>query len=311
MAKNDYNFPQILLKIRNNIVKVIPENTRLFKQLCLIGFRINARKNHAARTSMTMGVYAAQHCNLNCRCCTAFSPIAQEAFLDIESYKKDMAKLSALTGKKLDAFYITGGEPLLHPRLLEIFDIARVFFPETALGFMTNGLLLLKMPEAFWENCGRNKVAINVSRYPVKLDLAKIRELTKTYHVMFDYVGGSDVPVKAMWKYPLDLEGAQPLARSFNICTQVNRCITMKDGYIYPCNTIAGIEHFNARFNTKLEKKLELTADDVLELNTVKNINEVYEFLSKPKPFCRYCNRKGVVFGIPYGQSKKELSEWV
>jgi L-lysine 2,3-aminomutase len=80
----------------------------------------------------------------------------------------------------------------------------------------------------------------------------------------------------------------------------------MKDGYIYPCDTIAGIEHFNKYFN----KKLEVTADDVLELHKVKNINEVYEFLIKPKPFCKYCNRKGVVFGITYGQSKKEISEW-
>jgi MoaA/NifB/PqqE/SkfB family radical SAM enzyme len=258
-------------------------------------------------TSMKIGVYATQHCNLNCKCCTAYSPIAQEEFLDIDSYIKDMAKLAELTGNKMESFYITGGEPLLHPRIMEIFGIAREFFPETEIYFMTNGLLLQKMPEAFWENCGQNKITINLSRYPIRLDIEKIKEKAKIYNIKFDYVGGSDVPVKSMWKYPLDIEGKQPLSRSFNICTQINRCITMKDGKIYPCNTIAGIEHFNKYFN----KKLEVTVDNVLELDKVKNINEVYKFLHTPKPFCKYCNRRGVVFGIQYGPSKKEITEWV
>jgi MoaA/NifB/PqqE/SkfB family radical SAM enzyme len=64
-----------------------------------------------------------------------------------------MAKLAALTGNDLQSFYVTGGEPLLHPRILEIFTIARKYFPRTDLSFMTNGLLLLKMPEIFWETC--------------------------------------------------------------------------------------------------------------------------------------------------------------
>jgi MoaA/NifB/PqqE/SkfB family radical SAM enzyme len=304
--ENGINVNNLLRIIRNNIVKIIPESSPLFKWLSLIGLKINARKNHALMTSMKMGVYATQHCNLNCKCCTAYSPIAKEEFLDIDSYKNDMAKLAELTSNKMENFYITGGEPLLHPRIMEIFRIARELFPETDIYFMTNGLLLQKMPEAFWENCGQNKITINLSRYPIHLDIEKIKEKAKTHNITFDYVGGSDVPVKSMWKYPLDVEGKQPLSRSFNICTQINRCITMKDGKIYPCNTIAGIEHFNKYFN----KKLEVTEGDVLELDKVKSINEIYEFLHTPKPFCKYCNRMGVVFGIKYGQSKKEIMEW-
>jgi len=109
-----------------------------------------------------------------------------------------------------------------------------------------------------------------------------------------------------MWKYPLDLAGRQPLSRSFNICNQVNSCIPMKDGKIYPCNTIAYIGYFNEYFG----KELKVTDGDTIEISKVKNIGEIYEFLVKPKPFCKYCNRKGVVFGIKYGVSKKEITEW-
>jgi MoaA/NifB/PqqE/SkfB family radical SAM enzyme len=304
--KEALNIDTLLKGIRNNIVKILPENSLLFKQISLVGLKINAQKHHVPLTSMVMGVYAVQHCNLNCKCCTAFSPIADKSFLNIESYKNDMTKLAELTGNRLSSFYVTGGEPLLHPHITEIFNIARKYFPKTEIYFMTNGLLLLKMSEEFWGNLNKNSIIINLSRYPIQINLDKIRERTKLYNVKFDYVGGSDVPVKSMWKYPLDMNGKQPLKRSYNICTQINRCVTMKDGLIYPCNTIAGIEHFNKYFN----KNLEVMAGDVLELHKVKDINEVYEFLYTPKPFCKYCNRQGVEFGIKYDNSKKDIREW-
>ncbi|GHT99783.1 hypothetical protein FACS1894142_7680 [Spirochaetia bacterium] len=88
----------IVRTIRNNVVKIIPESSQMFKWMSLIGLKINAKKHHAIRTSLVMGVYATQHCNLNCKCCTAFSPIAEKEFLDIDTYKKDMEKLAELTG---------------------------------------------------------------------------------------------------------------------------------------------------------------------------------------------------------------------
>jgi flavorubredoxin len=63
-------------------------------------------------------------------------------------------------------------------------------------------------------------------------------------------------------------------------------------------------------FNKYFNKNLEVTKGDVLEINKVKDIKEVYEFLHTPKSFCKYCNRKGVVFGIKYGSTKKEIGEW-
>ncbi|MHB9291505.1 hypothetical protein Holit_00582 [Hollandina sp. SP2] len=109
---------------------------------------------------------------------------------------------------------------------------------------MTNDLLLLKIAERFWGNVKKNKIPVYVSRYPIHLDVDKIREKTSIYNVRFDYGGGSDVPVKSMWKYPLDMGGKQPLSRSYAICTPINRCVTMKDGITYPGNTIAGYRTF-------------------------------------------------------------------
>jgi len=306
MANKRFGLNDVLRGIRNKVVKVIPENSPLFKWMTIQGLKMNAKRHHVPLTELVMGVYATEHCNLNCKCCTAFSPIAEEGFLDIESYTQDMKKLAELTGNTLSSFYVTGGEPLLHPRITEIFSIARRYFPKTNIRFMTNGLLLLKMPETFWAKCREYAVDIAISRYPIKIDIEKILEKGKTYHVNIDYVGGSDVPVKSMWKYPLDIAGRQGLNRSYAICSQINRCVTMKDGNIYPCNTIAGIGHFNKYFH----QHLEVTEEDVLELHKTQDIREVFEFLCMPKPFCKYCNRKGLVLGIQYGPSKRAMEEW-
>jgi MoaA/NifB/PqqE/SkfB family radical SAM enzyme len=292
--------------VRNNIVKIIPENSFLFKWMTIIGLKINARSCHIPLTSMRIGVYATEHCNLNCRCCTAFSPLADKTFLNIDTYRKDIEKIAELTHNNLDLFYITGGEPLLHPQISDIIIIADQYFPKTAKQIFTNGILLLNMPDLFWETCQKTKIQICLSRYPIKLDIDQIRSKAKAYNVSFDFFGGRDVPIKLMWKYPLDLEGKQSLRRSYNLCTQINTCVTLKDGKIYPCNTIAGIKHFNKYFNAKLE----VISDDVLDIYKVEDINEVYSFLARAKHFCRYCNRRGIVLGIPYGSSKKEITEW-
>jgi len=274
--------------------------------MALIGIKINALIQHKPLDMLTMGVYATDHCNLNCKGCNAFSPIAEEGFLNIQTYKKDIEKLAELTGNKLQSLFVAGGEPLLHPDIHEILNIAREYFPESGIYIITNGLLLLKMPEVFWKCCQKNEVAIYISRYPININFDLIKERAKEYSVELDIYGGSNMPVKLMHKFPLDLTGKQTLKRSHNICGEINCCHTMKDGKIYPCNPIARIDHFNKYFN----KKLEISSEDVLELKNVKSVEEIYNFLCSPKPFCKYCNRKDAVFGISYGVSKKEITEW-
>jgi len=306
MRHKEY-YPRLLRDIRDRIVHIVPENSWLFRRLCLIGFRIAARQKHALRTSMRVDIPVVEHCNLGCKCCTAFGPLAEESFLDLRSYTKDMEKLASLTGGRLEEINFTGGEPLLHPRLTEMFDCARGLFPEAPMTFITNGILLPGMPVPFWENCGKNGVKIAISRYPVRIDMAGIRRTAAAYGVPIDWVGGEHTPVKSMWKYPLDLQGTQPPRRSFNICNQVNSCIRMKNGRIYPCNTIPCIEHFNRFFG----QRLAVTGEDSFDLHQAASIGEIYRFLITPKPFCRYCNRAGIVLGIPWGPSKREMAEWV
>lgn len=197
---------------------------------------------------------------------------------------------------------------MLHPKLGEMFKYARELFPEAEMSFMTNGILIPEQTDEFWKICADCGVKARISRYPIKLDEEKINEIKKKWGVDFDWVGGKDIPVKKMWKYPIDLKGNVSLRNSFKICSQINFCIRMKNGKIYPCNTTACIEHFNKYFGQNLELQ---AGKDFIELSRVKNMDEIFEFLITPPPFCRYCNRVGVTFGHEWKVSKKDMSEWV
>jgi len=68
---------------------------------------------------------------------------------------------------------------------------------------------------------------------------------------------------------------------------------------------------FNNYFIKNSGAAMEATDDDSIDIYKAKDIGEIYEFLSKPMPFCRYCRIKSWEIGIEWGVSKKEITEWV
>ena len=66
--------------------------------------------------------WATRHCNLNCAGCSACAPIQSPWFLDLQTLKKDFERLSHL-GITVKNVGVLGGEPLLHPRIIEIFAV--------------------------------------------------------------------------------------------------------------------------------------------------------------------------------------------
>ena len=97
-------------------------------------------------------IHLTEHCNLKCKYCSHFSAIAKEEYYDVNKYKKDMKRLSKITGGKINVIQLLGGEPLLHPEINKLMNITRFYFPHTTIDIITNGLLLDKMPDSFWSN---------------------------------------------------------------------------------------------------------------------------------------------------------------
>jgi len=65
-------------------------------------------------------------------------------------------------------YRLIGGEPTLHPQLLDIIDIAKASGVSDTVSVWTNGMLLDKLPESFWQKV--DGIAVTVYPKLQKLD---------------------------------------------------------------------------------------------------------------------------------------------
>ena len=253
-------------------------------------------------------IHLTEHCNLNCASCTHFSNIAEKEFVNIKSFEKDLNRLSELTDKDVNTIFLVGGEPLLHPEVIQLIDLARKYFNRTTrISLITNGILLSKQSPEFWECAKRNGLIIMISHYPIKLDINKIKELSVQYSITVGYEERLEYfrdPVpKPMCKRTYDLDGNGDITENFNVCNLSNNCITLKNGRLYPCILAPHSEHFFNKFGF-----LKKSAKDSINIHKANNVEELINFVSKPIPFCRFCGKKEN--NLEWKQSKGEISEW-
>lgn len=250
-------------------------------------------------------VHVTEHCNLNCAGCSHFSSLAGEEYLAPEQFEKDLRRLAELT-RRFYTIKLLGGEPLLHPRITDFFALARKYFPDTPVQLTTNGILLLKQNDAFWESCKANNIVISISQYPIKLNKTEIKKRARAYRVKLEFTGST--AENRMCKMPLDLSGGQDTQKSYRKCAiSWGCCVTLRDGRIYTCCTAAHIKFFNECFS----QNLRAGEKDSVDIYAVRSKEEIIDFLAKPFPFCRYCKTSDTRFAQRWSVSKKEISEWV
>jgi len=265
-----------------------------------------ANKNTPQKNLDYFCVHIVEHCNLNCQFCDHFAPLAVKEFADIKVFEKDFSKLSELLDAKVQQIGLMGGEPLLHPKLNDFLYVARRHFPKAKLSLVTNGILLLKKKEDFWNVCSDNKITITHTKYPIKLDFDKIIEVAKQYGVRYEYYGDTGFGLKTSCHAPLDLEGKQNAYINFKKCSQANDCCFLSKGRLFTCTVAPNIHHFNKFF----KKNLPLSSADYIDIYEARNKDEIMHFLSRPIPFCRYCYIERRTFGYEWQKSRKDIKEW-
>jgi molybdenum cofactor biosynthesis enzyme MoaA len=246
------------------------------------------------------------HCNLRCKGCDHFAPIAEERFVSLDNIRKDLAQISTILSGEVKRIGVMGGEPLLHPQLKEILISTRLYFPNTLIQLVTNGLLLLGQDEEFWLICRGNNIIIVNTKYPINLDYEAIKKTAAAHGVVFEHYGYTGI-TKFSHKITLDIEGIQDPEKSFAECFHANRFPLLMDGKLYSCPIAPNVRHFNNKFGTHME----LEDRDFLDIYRVKKASELLNFLSSPKPFCRYCNVANRLYGHKWERSKREMDEWI
>lgn len=248
------------------------------------------------------------HCNLRCKGCDHFACIADPYFVPYETLHRDLRRMSEiLHGDNLMQIGVMGGEPLLHPELLKILRDVRENFPYTIIRLSTNGLLLLQQKDEFWQVCRDYDVTIVNTKYPIKIDHEKIKEKAQKEGVKFQYFRGSgDDNVKTSFKKVITLEGTHNPVKSFAKCHISNFGNFLMEGKLYGCPfSCQSYRIFNKKFN----QNLRLTEKDYLDIYQIQDMQEIFEFAAKPRPYCRYCSE--LKRGYEWSRTSQDISEWV
>lgn len=246
---------------------------------------------------VTLDIHVVDHCNLNCKGCAAFSPLAKEWFYDVVQLERDLLELS----KKIRFFQLKliGGETLLHPKITEIVQITRrIFSKKSVLSIVTNGSLLPQMSGVFWKVCRENRVFLALSVYPpFQKHLDTYCKLAKA--------NGINVLRQYNWQHWDSLQcsfGNQRGAEIFYRSCNQNTCHKLWNSKLYIC-PMCFLQHYNHYFNENHET---VKGYDIYKYSG----KELVQFMKRPDPACRYCTWVVKNETTQWDYSKREKSEW-
>lgn len=222
--------------------------------------------------------HVADHCNLNCKYCTHYSPlVSEEVFANPEALKADLLELKKYI-KDIGIIRILGGEPLLNPALSIFIEITRQIYPGTVITVVTNGLLLDKMSEELMEAMRINKAFFSISYYPpLEHKISEIKQFLVEHKIPF----ALSEKIESFNKTQ-SME-INPDPDFFYHCFQAS-CTCIHQGKLAPCYAPFTTKYFNDAYDQKLplNEGIEIYDDDL-------SLAEIKMRLLVPMERCKYC----------------------
>jgi hypothetical protein len=204
--------------------------------------------------------------------------------VDLESVRSDLGH-AARIGLGSKVVRLLGGEPLLHPNLIEIIRAVRASGLFDEIHVVTNGTMLDQTSDEFWNEVDR----VELSLYPgvlayvpenpePKLD---VRRLT-TFHETFSTLRNNDKKaVEQIW----------------NTCKIRNFCYGLMGGHFYKCMRAPYISRF-----------LNVGENDGIRLDTATS-ETVRDYIDSKDPLAACWNCTGTC-GKTFPHAQVNGDEW-
>lgn len=253
------------------------------------------------KTLSQIEFHIVDHCNLNCAHCDNFTPLSPEWYADINTITNDFKQLSKIYNH-IENIYILGGEPLLHPQLLDFFKPIREIYPNSNIILLSNGILVEKQPSLFWDTLKKYDITLSMTKYPINVDYNSIIQKCEKLGIKSFLFSSERF---GMFDIKLNYKGTSDIKTSYEICSR-KKCHVLRDGKIYHCTFVPNIKFINNYFgiNFKIDQK------DSVDIYKETSPSKINKFLSETIPFCKYCPQT-LPNCVEYSHSKKELSEWI
>ena len=258
-----------------------------------------------------LDVQVCDHCNLRCAGCLHFAPLAEERFLDVDEYERDLQRLAAVEGIQSYFGFVTlmGGEPLLHPRLPDVVRVTRAHLPEEVIILCTNGLLLKRMGDDFWHTLVACDVGLLISPYPLHVDYEGLAAYARTKGARVDFAADITNTARgkeAFLRLALDPRGTCDQTQSFVSCPFGGSYLQLARGAIWPCQVSAHHGSFAQRFDYDMHDD----PDDSLPLASIASTDDIETFRRRSHPMCRYCDNEALTV-TPWERSQLSAAEWL
>lgn len=217
-----------------------------------------------------------------------------------DRFETDIKRLAELSCGDAYRIQLTGGEPLLNPKAIEYAIIARKYFPNARIAFISNGTLLEKQEKSFFEKC---------VKYRIEMDYEQLSGFLEKEGIKWKYQNGN--AVKKWRKEVFDLNPnnpKSPAAHNWLNCYMANNCIQLNNGKLM-CTKISNAHYFIDYFKDQCSN-MYITGRDYIDIYKVQSIEEIFDFFSRPFPFCKYC-KVDVMEEVEWSVSKKKIEEWI
>jgi uncharacterized Fe-S cluster-containing radical SAM superfamily protein len=242
----------------------------------------NLRLTDARVFTEAVEINAAWHCNIKCAWCSHASPDAPKKYSERDHVKHSLTQLAAWM--TVDHVRILGGEPLLHPHLVDLMDDIRSTGITENIRILTNGVSLHQVSSGFWQAVDE----VHISVYPntVRHLESHLEELQKQ---------AVDAQTTLILKYYDHFrlayrndDGDEELTqRIYKTCQIGNlwRCLTVEEGRLYRCPQSTYL-HISGRM-----RQAGRLSSDYLEIFEISSAEEILAWLRQDAALesCRMC----------------------
>jgi hypothetical protein len=221
--------------------------------------------------------HVVDHCNLTCAECCSLSPHLPQWSVEPAALASDLAHATRILAPRV--FKLVGGEPLLHPQLVELVEIVRSSGIAPRISVTTNGLLLERMPDALWHAID----ALTISLYPrpalSAASRAGIEERAARFEVVLNWKQQDEFVVMTRTS-PTD--DAAATAAIHDGCWIRERCHMVRAGRFYTCTRPP---HFQAYYRGELD----FTGDGIVLADATADSVHAYLTGTQPLEACAHC----------------------
>ena len=102
-------------------------------------------------------------CNLACRGCISLSDFDRRGVSSLVDIKEQCDTWSKIVNPSVISIF--GGEPLMHPKIVQVIDTIGSCWPNSQIRLITNGYLLRKYDPEVWFRSGRLQMQVSIHRH--------------------------------------------------------------------------------------------------------------------------------------------------